>query len=158
MTKVAIVSDKYLPVIDVIKSTLENVEVIYCQEIPKNKEEYDLVAGIRLDTKEDIINTHFSLLPSFDNENPVEEAFLTGVKVTGLSIYYPKTNKILAQYPVFITNDKYVDDIEQELVYIEQILYPKVIEKILNNEQFEVKDLMKKNCSGNCSSCGGCNS
>ena len=39
--------------------------------------------------------------------------------------------------------------------YLEQTIYPLILEKILNNEPFEIRQLLSKGCSGNC---GGCNS
>lgn len=94
---------------------------------------------------------HYSLLPAFaDSDDPVRDAILAGVKVTGITITLD--NKIVAQYPIFITNEMHYDNLK---LYIEQIgekLLTIVQEKIANNEQFEIKDLM----GGGCHGCGGC--
>ena len=41
------------------------------------------------------ISIHYSLLPSFDCENPIKEAFLYGVKVSGVTIYRKSDRKII---------------------------------------------------------------
>ena len=122
-----------------------------------NKNNFDLVVS------EDIINNEFdcvsiypSLLPSFSkSENPIFDAITEGCKVTGLSVLYK--NKIIAQYPVFITNDMHYDDLELRLSQVAQVMYPLVIEKVLNNEAFEIQNLMQKShcssCNGSCSGC-----
>ena len=79
---------------------------------------------------------------------------MSGVKVTGITIYNTKSKKIIAQYPVFIKDEFHYDELLQELKYIEQIIYPIVIEKIINKEPVEIKQFSPNGCS--CS--GGCNS
>jgi folate-dependent phosphoribosylglycinamide formyltransferase PurN len=96
------------------------------------------------------------LLPAFNSKEPVKDAILAGVKVTGITIYYTKSKIIIAQYPVFINNNTHYDELVQELDYIEQTLFPLVIQKVLNNEPFEVRALLNKSCSGNCGGCSGC--
>ena len=123
-----------------------------------DKEKFDLVVF------EDIINEKFCglkinpcLLPAFKNsENPIADAIIEGCKVTGVTIL--NNDKIIAQYPIFITQDMHFDDLENHINQIEQVLYPLVIEKVLNNEPFETQKLMKQNscsssCGGNCSNC-----
>lgn len=161
MKKVAILYSFYTPTIDAILSRLENSAEIKCLDyIPENIEEFDFV--INVNSKEQIeinsINVHHSLLPAFGGDEPLRDAILAGVKVTGITIYFTNPFKILAQYPVFITGDKHYDDLEQEILYLEQTILPLVIEKIINNEAFEIKTLLKKQsgCSGNCGGCSGC--
>lgn len=103
------------------------------------------------------INVHHSLLPAFQSDDPVRDAILAGVKVTGVTLTYK--DKIVAQYPIFITNDMHYDELKMYLEYIEHIMTPLVAEKLANNEVFEIQTLMKNQkceghtCDGNC---GGC--
>lgn len=99
------------------------------------------------------LKIHYSLLPAFSNsDDSVRDAILAGVKVTGITI--TMEDKIVAQYPIFITNDMHYDNLKLYLEEIANKLLPLVQEKLENNEQFEVKDLMgtKSKCNG----CGGC--
>lgn len=110
-----------------------------------------------LDVMGTVINIHPSLLPSFKGKDAIKKAFLAGVKVSGITIHYVEDEvdegKIIAQYPVFITNDMHFDEFESEIHSVEHKFYPIVIEKILEDKIFDFQDLMKSSCSG-----GGCNS
>lgn len=157
MKKIAILYSKYIPTIDAIISHLNNVQVELSETMP-NKDDFDLI--INVNNKEQInynhINVHYSLLPAFRSEEPVRDAILAGVKVTGVTFYYTHPEKIIAQYPIFISNSSHYDDVERELEYIVQTLYPLVIEKILKNEAFEIKNLISKSCVGSCGGCSSC--
>lgn len=96
------------------------------------------------------LKVHYSLLPAFQTDDPVRDAILAGVKVTGITITLE--DKIVAQYPIFITNDMHYDNLKLYLEEIANKLLPLVREKLENNEQFEIRDLMKSKCNG----CGGC--
>lgn len=105
-----------------------------------------------------VINIHPSLLPAFKGSaNGIKDAFLAGVKVTGVSVHWVTTDvdggEIIAQYPVFITNDMHFDEFEAEMHKLEHKLYPVVIEQLLDDKVFDFSDLMKGSCG---SSCGGC--
>lgn len=106
------------------------------------------------------INIHPSLLPSFKGKDAIKQAFLAGVKITGITIHWVEKGvdegKIIAQYPIFIENGMHLDEIEAEIHDIEHKLYPIVIEKVLEDKVFDFQDLMKSSCSGG--SCGGCSS
>ena len=114
-----------------------------------------------------VINIHPSLLPSFKGKDAIQQAFLAGVKVSGVTIHYIERNvdggKIIAQYPVFIENTMHLDEFEREIHVIEHKLYPIVIEKVLENKVFDFQDLMKSSCNNGCcegkssdNSSGGC--
>ena len=158
MKKVAILYSEYSAVIDAIKYQLSDYEVD-CLTEPKKTEKYDLVilSNYYDEFKGNALKCHHSLLPAFDCDEPVKKAILEGVKVTGITIYFTNPFKILAQYPVFINNNTHFDELEKELEYIEQTLFPLVAERILKNEPFEVRALLNKTCSGNCGGCKGCN-
>ncbi len=46
------------------------------------------------------LKIHYSLLPAFQTDDPVRDAILTGVKVTGITITLE--DKIVAQYPILL--------------------------------------------------------
>ena len=157
MKKIAILYSEYMPVIDAIKYNLSDCTVD-CIKTSGNIKEYDLVINLcpnEYDTES--IACRHSLLPAFDCEEPEKEAILAGVKVTGITVYYTKTRKIIAQYPVFIKNDTHFDELKRELDYLEQTILPLVAKKLINNEPFELSSIMNKGCSGNCGGCLSCN-
>lgn len=156
MKKVAILTDhKQNPLAAAIKDTLDGIAIadLYCGKF--SPENYDLIIDTSSSNKHsfNVITSHKSLLPSFDTKEPVKDAFLAGVKVTGVTIFYTSPRKILAQYPVFIYNDSHYDELENELACIEQYLFPAVIKKIIKNEPFEIQSLMNV---GKCGGCKGC--
>lgn len=156
MKRVAIFYSEYTPTIDAIKCRLSNSEII---ENPKSLKNIDLFVKCHYsqDIDENALEIHHSLLPAFNSDTPLKDAFLSGVKVTGISVYFTKTQKIIAQYPIFINNSSHYDEIERELQYLEQTIYPLVIEKVLNNESFEIQSLLgKKSCSHSCGGCDKC--
>lgn len=146
---------------------LENVEYF-----SKNKFDLVVLAGYMrilpdddLDAMGKVINIHPSLLPAFKgSKNAIQDAFLAGVKVSGVTIHWVNSDvdggKIIAQYPVFITNEMHIDEFETEIHTLEHQLYPVVIESILNDKVFDFVDLMKSSCKSGCSgdhgSCEGC--
>ncbi|MDD3436733.1 MAG: formyltransferase family protein [Candidatus Gastranaerophilales bacterium] len=105
----------------------------------------------------EFINLHPSLLPAFKGKDAISRAFLAGVKVSGITIHWAEKNvdegKIIAQYPVIITNDMHFDEFEAEIHALEHKLYPIVIETILSDKVFDFKDLLKSSCSGGCGKC-----
>lgn len=106
------------------------------------------------------VNIHPSLLPSFKGADAVSRAFLSGVKVSGVTVHWitnePDGGKIIAQYPVLISNLMHYDEFEAEIKKLEKILYPKVIEAVLEDKVFDFSDLFDSGCNGGCGGCGGC--
>lgn len=120
---------------------------------------FDLIVSVDFEFQADckILKVHKSLLPSFEGNNPIDDAIKAGVNVVGVSVYSINPYEIIAQYPIFIEKPYNYQKIAFELQVIEQILYPLTIEKVLNNEKFNTKTLMQQNaCRGNCGNCGGC--
>ena len=156
MKKLLIVYSDYTPTIDAIAYQIKDIAELkvlkedeYCRT---NIDDYDFVISINCKNKIDnSISVYHSLQLDLNEENPVKKAILTGQKVTGITVYYTNNNKIISQYPVFITNETHYEYLVQELEYIEQILLPKVIEKIIKNEPFETQNLMQT-----ASKFGGC--
>ena len=158
MKRVAVLYNEYSPLIDAIKTALPDIQTDCFISLPDNISDYDLV--VCLDFLEklqlNVIKVHYSLLPSFESQTPVKDAILAGVKLTGITVYYTKPFRILAQYPVFISNDMHYDDLLRELKYKEIALLPRVIQKILNNTSFESQDLLRNDRQGGCCDCSGC--
>lgn len=157
MKKVVIIYSEYTPTIDAIIAYLKDFEVKAVNSVEEIGA-CDLLVNTNYDKEipQNHINVHYSLLPAFSDNEPVKEAFLAGVKVTGISFYYTNPERIIAQYPIFISNFSHYDDIERELEYLEQTIYPLILEKILRNEPFEIRKLLTKGCSGNCGGCDSC--
>lgn len=109
------------------------------------------------------IKVHPSLLPAFSGDNALYRAFESGIKVSGITIHTltgtPDTEKILAQYPILISNLTHFDEFSNMTENLINMIYPIVIEKTLDNKLFDFQDLLSKHstCSGNCSGgCGDC--
>ena len=158
MKKIAILYSEYSPVIDAIKYQLNDFEIDALKEI-NDASIYDLVilCNYSGDYEGNAVKCHHSLLPAFDGKEPEKEAILEGVKVTGITIYFTNPKKIIAQYPIFITNSMHYEDLMKEMEYLEQTIYPIVAQKILNNEAFELQSIMNKGCGNNCKGCASCN-
>ena len=158
MKRIAVLYSCYTPTIDAIKFKLADCNIVCLNDCKDFSDltNFDLVVSINYKNKIDIehLAVHHSLLPAFDCENPIEQSILSGVKVTGITFYYEKSRKIIAQYPLFIKNETHYDELEKEFSLLEQSLYPIVIEKIINNEQIDANSLLgKKSCCGGCSGC-----
>ncbi len=131
-------------------------------------ENFDLIAlsGYTKELKPNVlelgrfINLQPSLLPAFKGADAAARAFSAGVKVSGVTVH-TLTNgidggKIIAQYPVLIGNLTHFDEFVENIRQLEDLLYPIVISKILEDKVFDFSDLLS-GC-GNCSSggCSGC--
>ena len=156
MKKLALLYSTYTPTIDSIIAHLKDFDVT-CLTAPDNLDTYNLVANInyKSEVEQNHVAVHHSLLPAFESKEPVKDAILAGVKVTGITFYYTNPKKIITQYPIFISNASHYDDVANELEYLEQTIYPLILERLLENKPFEIRNLLSKGCSGNC---GGCNS
>lgn len=108
-----------------------------------------------------VVNAHPSLLPAFKGDEAIRRAYTAGVKVSGVTVHWisnePDGGKIIAQYPVLIPNLMHYDELEIEIQKVINILYPKVIECILEDKVFDFSDLFSGKCNGgSCGGCGGC--
>lgn len=105
------------------------------------------------------INIHPSLLPSFRGNDAMQMAFMSGVKVSGVTVHWVTADldggKIITQYPVLIGNSTHFDEFKKEILKLENSLYPIVIDKILKDQVFDFQDLLGK-CSSGCSGCSNC--
>ena len=110
------------------------------------------------------IHIHPSLLPAFKGPDAISRAFSAGVKVSGVTVHWVNqeldAGKIIAQYPVLIGNLTHFDEFEKDIHALENLLYPIVSDKVLNDVVFDFPDLIaSNNCakSGECGGCGKCN-
>lgn len=109
-----------------------------------------------------IIRSHLSLLPVFNTSTPVKDAYLSGVKVTGVTVHRVENNDltglILAQYPVIIDSYTNYSQLEEELYSLENELLPLVIKSVLDDKVFDITELIASGhkCGG-CGNCGKCN-
>ena len=114
------------------------------------------------------INLHPSILPAFKGKDAIKQAYLYGVKVTGITIHEvtPEldSGRIIAQYPVIINDSMHYDELEETIHRVEHIIYPQVIEKLLNNAPVEYgvsfgncggRGKCEDVCGGKCKECGG---
>lgn len=106
------------------------------------------------------VNIHYSLLPAFDCDNPIKEAFNAGVKVSGVTFRFLNNNevnknggKILAQYPVFIDYTTTLEEFEEEMYKVSQKLAPFVLESVSDDVIFNFGMLLNPH---DCGGCGGC--
>ena len=157
MKKIAVLYTEYSPIIDIIKYHLSDCEIqIMTTPTDMGKYDYVILSNYEKEYSGNAILCHHSLLPAFDTETPVKDAFISGVKVTGITICYTNPRKIIAQYPVFIKYDMHYDELKQELSYLEQTLFPIILEKIIKRESFEIDKIVKKGCAKNCGGCLSC--
>ena len=154
MKKLAVIANGNDQIADAITIYFENknVELELLTSVGSSNN-YDLVACIHKRTDlPNAINIHASLLPAFDTENPILDAFMYGAKVTGVTVHRAD-GKIITQYPLLIGNLTHYDELEGKITEIEKKIYPIVIEKVLNDEVFDFDDLWS---GGGCQGCKGC--
>ena len=75
---------------------------------------------------------------------------MSGVKVSGVTIYRESDKKILAQYPVLISNTTHFDEFEKDMRKTGEILYKKVTECVEQDKVIDFEDLFSTSCKGNC--------
>lgn len=82
-----------------------------------------------------IINIHPSLLPAFKGKDAIGQAIDYGVKVMGVTIHYVDSGmdsgKIIAQRSFDVEEGLSREEIEASIHAIEHVLYPSVIQKLL---------------------------
>lgn len=107
------------------------------------------------------VNIHPSILPAFKGKDAIKRAFLAGVKLSGITIHWVEKDldngRIIAQYPVFISNDTRFDEFERNIHSIEHKLYPLVLHNLLEDRVFDFQDFLSDS-SQNGGGCGGCGS
>ncbi|MCR5266386.1 MAG: hypothetical protein K6E29_07310 [Cyanobacteria bacterium RUI128] len=151
---------------------IEDVDIHFLSSINDISQNYDLIAlwNYRESIEEEflknnnIINLHPSLLPSFKSDTPIKDAYMYGVKVTGVTVHRVEnpdlSGRILAQYPVMIDSYTHYDELENEINKLGAQLYPLVIKSILEDKVFDIVDFLsaqQTTCKGSCThGCSNC--
>lgn len=167
--RVAIINSENKKIISAIKEVLKDKAEILEKDADLTNYNLIVLTGYESNfennfTNKEVINIHPSLLPAFKEEDAITKSYLSGVKVSGVTIHKVEKGqffgKILAQYPVLIGLETHLEEFKDDLEKVGARLYPPVIESILNDSVFDFQDLFKNpcnhsngNCSGNCSSC-----
>lgn len=83
-----------------------------------------------------IINIHPALLPAFPGAHGIQDAYNYGVKVFGVTIHYVDagidTGEIIDQEAFHVQGEESLDEIETKIHAIEHKLYPKTIQKLID--------------------------
>ncbi len=167
--KIALINSNNTEIVNsIIKHfSTKNIEfTLVDNNLPEDK--YDIVILTGFNNKyqniqcENIINIYPTLLPAFqDVENPLLKSFTYGIKAGGITVHRVYKNNffgtILAQYPVLIGLDTQFEEYRNELLKVSALIYPKVIDAVINDKIFDFNDIFTNsgcgNCSGSCKSC-----
>lgn len=156
-------------IIDSVKSVLPNTDVVFGDVLPDD--EYDITVIINNDgydfeitddyiANHKVIRVHPSLLPAFNTSTPIKDAFISGVKVTGVTVHRVENNDmsglILSQYPVMIDSYTGYQQLADEIIKLEAQLLPYVLKSVLEDKIFDIVDFLNGNKTHNCGGCGGC--
>lgn len=174
MKKICILTDR-VDLTKVLLNRFKDADItIFSDEIEELKTDFDL--SIVIDYKYNIpkelfkskvIKVHPSLLPAFKNDTAIKDAYLAGVKVTGVTICELNNDnsfsRIITQYPILIDNYTHYDQLEEQVNELEAKLLPPVVKSILEDKIFDIVDFLNDTpehncggCSGSCSNCKGC--
>lgn len=85
--------------------------------------------------KNKILNIHPSLLPAFKGRHAIKDAFLYGVKITGVTVHFVDEETdhgpILLQEAMKVKENDTLKSLEARIHSVEHTLYPEVIRLIL---------------------------
>ena len=85
-----------------------------------------------------IINIHPSLLPAFRGATAIYDAYMYGVKVSGVTIHYVDsgvdTGEIIAQKSLYIEDGESLDSFEEKIHQLEYDLYPATLKKLFKGD------------------------
>jgi phosphoribosylglycinamide formyltransferase 1 len=116
------------------------------RELRKAKAEYVVLAGyMRIlspyfieSFRNRIINVHPALLPAFKGAHAIKDAFVHGVKTTGVTIHFVDEKvdhgAIIAQEPVAVAPRETLKSLERKIHAVEHKLYPKVVDLLLRGK------------------------
>jgi len=92
-----------------------------------------------------VINLHPSLLPSFPGQSGIRDAFLYGVRITGVTVHLVDEQvdhgPILAQEAVEILEGDTLESLEERVHRVEHRLYPATIDRWLKEGDFSLASL-----------------
>lgn len=113
---------------------------IIATELRQAGAEYVVMAGYMRKVTEEVLaafpdkvlNLHPALLPSFKGAHAIEEAYASGVKITGITIHFANAEydkgPIIAQRAVEVREDDTLESLEERIHAAEHELYPEVLE------------------------------
>lgn len=164
MKKIAVLDSEDKKISDALKNHFNpnDISVTDIKSLNEINNSFDIVITndynneIPKDTDAVILNIHPSLLPAFEGEAAIVRAYQDGVKVSGVTVENLLTKKIIAQYPVLISNLTNYLEFEAEIKALEISLITVVTEKMLEGKIFDFSDLLggcNGGCSGNCGHC-----
>ncbi|WP_026770825.1 MULTISPECIES: phosphoribosylglycinamide formyltransferase [Sediminibacillus] len=88
-----------------------------------------------------IVNIHPSLLPAFPGKDAIGQAFLAGVKVTGVTVHFVDegmdTGTIIDQEAIRIQPEDDQDTLQANIQEIEHRLFPKTIQALIQTKKRE---------------------
>lgn len=112
---------------------------IIASEFKKAGAEYLVMAGymrkvtdaILLSYPDKVLNIHPALLPSFVGGHAIEDAFKSGVKVTGVTVHFANAEydkgPIIAQRAVDIAEGDTLETLTEKIHAVEHEIYPEVL-------------------------------
>lgn len=81
-----------------------------------------------------VINIHPALLPSFPGAHGIADAYLSGVKVTGVTVHFANAaydeGPIIAQRAVPIREEDTLETLEERIHEVEHVIYPETLQLI----------------------------
>ena len=81
-----------------------------------------------------VVNLHPALLPSFRGAHAIQDAFDSGVKVTGVTVHFADNRydcgPIITQCPVSIYEDDTVEELEVRIHQVEHKVYSETLQLI----------------------------
>lgn len=170
MKKICILTNRN-NIADSILNNFQNYDITISSDITNNEIKTNIDLYIVIDYEKEIpqnifktkvIKIHPSLLPSFTQKSAIKDAYLAGVKVTGVTICELNSDnsfgRIITQYPILIDNFTHYDQLKEEIEELEIKLLQPVVKSILENKLFDIVDFLNDTPTHNCNGCGGsCN-
>ena len=93
-----------------------------------------------------VLNLHPALLPSFKGAHAIQDAWDTGVKVTGVTVHFANEDydkgPIVAQRAVPVLETDTIDSLEERIHATEHVLYPEVL-RLLAEGRVSIDDERK---------------
>lgn len=132
---------------------------IIATELRQAGAEYVVMAGYMRKVTEEVLaafpdkvlNLHPALLPSFKGAHAIEEAYASGVKITGITIHFANAEydkgPIIAQRAVEVREDDTLESLEERIHTVEHELYPEVLE-LLAQGRIHIGEDRKVHISG----------
>lgn len=115
---------------------------IIAAEFKQAGAEYLVMAGymrkvtdaVLLSFPDRVLNLHPALLPSFVGGSAIQDAFDSGVKVTGVTVHFANAEydkgPIIAQRAVTIAEDDTLESLTEKIHAVEHEIYPEVLRVI----------------------------